>query len=172
MPSLAVRIGGLTKEALLVKLREAEIQMNAYATAFIVDEQFIVSKRSYVVDIEVLSLAGLGLARGGNYSQVLAAAGAAGLQSCPAEVGPRLRLQLLAQLEGRAGDTRAERGAPRGSITVASKPLKDDDDFPKGLYLRRLDGSLWLRGYRSWSGHIWSPDDVFAFAHKAEEEGA
>ncbi|WP_310383971.1 hypothetical protein [Roseateles sp.] len=164
-----MRIGGLTKEALLVKLGEAAVQMNVYATAFLFDERFVVSKTADALDIEICSLASLGLSAGGSFSQVLAAAQACGLHPCPAEVGPQLRLQLLEQLEDRAGDTRAERGAPLGSITVASKPLKDDVGFPQGLYLRRLDGRLWLRGYRSWPGHIWRPDDVFAFAHKAVE---
>lgn len=166
MPSSSVvRLGGLTKEALLVKLREAAVQMNVYATAFLFDERFVVSKTAYVLDVEICSLASLGLRDGGNFSQVLAAALACGLHPCPAEVGPQLRLQLLDQLEDRTGDDASERGAPRGSITVASTPLKEnDDDFPKGLYLRRLDGSLWLRGYRSWPGHIWRAADVFAFA--------
>ncbi|MCV2357473.1 hypothetical protein LNV08_00630 [Paucibacter sp. TC2R-5] len=167
MSQLAVRTGGLTKDALLTKLHEAQVQMNAYAMTFILDEGFIVSTSSYTVDLEILSLADLGLPAGAHYSEVLAVAAAAGLQPCPAELGPHMRLQLLEQLEDRTADTQAERGAPRGSITVASMPLKEDDDFPKGLYLRRLDGCLWLRGYRSWSGHIWRPEDVFAFAHRA-----
>lgn len=164
MPSLNVFIGSLTTEELLVRLREAEVQLNAYATAFISDARFEASRKPRLIDIEILSLAELGLIEGGTYAQVLVSARAAGLHPCPPEVGPQLRLQLLDQLEDQAGDTRAERGAPRGSITVASNPLTEDDEFPKGLYLQRIDGSLWLRGYRSWSGHIWSPDDAFAFA--------
>ena len=27
----------------------------------------------------------------------------------------------------------------------------------------RIEGDLWLRGYQSWPGHNWSPQDVFVF---------
>jgi len=47
---------------------------------------------------------------------------------------------------------------------VASAPLAQDDETPKGFYLRRIEGVLWLRGYRSWPGHIWSPQDMFVFS--------
>ncbi|MDA0708693.1 MAG: helicase, partial [bacterium] len=47
---------------------------------------------------------------------------------------------------------------------IASQILTEDDDFPKGFYLRRIKGVLWLRGYRSWPGHVWEPDDHFVFS--------
>jgi hypothetical protein len=45
-----------------------------------------------------------------------------------------------------------------------SAALVEDDEFPKGFYLRRIDGVLWLRGYRSGPAHVWSPDDRLVFA--------
>jgi hypothetical protein len=54
--------------------------------------------------------------------------------------------------------------APAGSITIASSPLDDRDETPKGFYLRRVDGTLWLRGYRSSPAHVWDPEDVFVFS--------
>jgi hypothetical protein len=70
---------------------------------------------------------------------------------------------FLDQREGAAVST-AREGAPPGAITVASSPLDDSDETPKGFYLRRADGVLWLRRYWSSSGHIWSPEDVLVFA--------
>jgi hypothetical protein len=32
--------------------------------------------------------------------------------------------------------------------------------------LRRIEGDLWLRGYQSWPGHHWSPQDVFVFVRR------
>ena len=43
-------------------------------------------------------------------------------------------------------------------------PLDDTDETPKGFYLRRIDGVPWLRGYWSWPGHLWSPEDRRLFA--------
>ena len=41
--------------------------------------------------------------------------------------------------------------------------LSDDDEVPKGFYLRRIEGVLWLRGYRAGAEHVWSPDDRLLF---------
>ena len=53
--------------------------------------------------------------------------------------------------------------APEGSLTVASEILSDDDEYPKGFYLRVVDDAAWLRGYRCDDEHIWSSDDRFLF---------
>jgi hypothetical protein len=83
---------------------------------------------------------------------------------CPLELGPHLRLQFTDQPEGSLGQPVSQNCAPPGSLTVASAPLAQDDETPKGFYLRRIEGVLWLRGYRSWPGHIWSPQDMFVFS--------
>lgn len=45
----------------------------------------------------------------------------------------------------------------------ASEAPSRDDEYPKGFYLRVVDGRAWLRGYRCDDGHSWSPDDRFIF---------
>jgi hypothetical protein len=49
---------------------------------------------------------------------------------------------------------------------LGSAPLDDQDATVRGFYLRRIGEALWLRGYWSSAGHIWSPDDVFVFARR------
>jgi hypothetical protein len=73
-------------------------------------------------------------------------------------------MQFLDQPEGVDALPLTGRRAPRGSITVASLPLDDSDETPKGFYLRCMDGVLWLRGYWSSPGHMWSPEDVLVFS--------
>jgi hypothetical protein len=41
--------------------------------------------------------------------------------------------------------------------------LAQDESIPKGFYLRRIEGILWLRGYRSGPEHLYSPEDRFVF---------
>ena len=93
-------------------------------------------------------------------------------QSHEIEVGGVAKDILLKRLREAGvdtGDQATGKGcAPPGSITVASAPLDDRDDTPKGFYLRRIESTLWLRGYRSWSGHRWSCEDVFAFVRSSE----
>ncbi len=86
-----------------------------------------------------------------------------GLELCPLELGPHLRLAYLNQPEGALGNPVQQHQAPFGSITIASEVLTEDHDFPKGFYLRRINGVLWLRGYRADHLHVWNPDDHFIF---------
>jgi hypothetical protein len=48
-------------------------------------------------------------------------------------------------------------------VKVASAPLSDDATFPKGFYLRVVDGTQWLRGFRCDDEYRFAPDDTFAF---------
>lgn len=81
---------------------------------------------------------------------------------CPNITGPYLRLAMAGQ-KSSPDSVMSNGSAPSGSITVASASFDDDDVLPKGFYLRAVNGALWLRGYRATEGHIWSPDDCFAF---------
>jgi hypothetical protein len=106
----------------------------------------------------------LGFPDGATYQELVAAAERRGLSLCPLELGPHLRLQFPEQPEGFIGQPPSQNRAPPGSITVASVPLANDEETPHGFYLRRIEGALWLRGYRSWPGHIWNSHDVLVFS--------
>lgn len=88
---------------------------------------------------------------------------ATGLCLPPMELGPHLRLQYLDQPEGFRGQPTTQHRAPPGSITITSAPLSDDDEFPNGFYLRRIEDKLWLRGYQPGLDHIFDPDDRLVF---------
>jgi hypothetical protein len=158
-----IRIGGVGTSELLSRLESAGVELNEAAHALFADERFTTSAASTLIELIELSVAGLGLVSGAKFTEILEHAAATGLSLCPMEVGPHFRLQYTDQPEGYLGQPPSQHRAPPGSITVASAPLADDDETPKGFYLRRIEGVLWLRGYRSWPGHVWSPDDRFVF---------
>ncbi|WP_433583956.1 helicase [Paenibacillus amylolyticus] len=79
------------------------------------------------------------------------------------ELGPYLRMQYLDQPEICSTNISEGNKAPSGSITIESEALTEDNDFPKGFYLRRINDKLWLRGYLADHLHIWSPHDRFIF---------
>lgn len=159
-----VCIGGIRKDRLLEVLSSSGIRLNALAFQLFHDPRFAVSPIRGRISIECVSVSGLGLSEGGTYDQVVAAAMKRGLVQCPLELGPQLRLAFTGQPEAGSGEPLTRNKAPRGSLTVASAPLDSDESTPKGFYLRRIEGTLWLRGYRSWPGHVWSADDEFVFA--------
>jgi hypothetical protein len=158
-----VRLGGVSREELLSRLQAADILLNEAALTLFADTRFLTSAESSMVDTVELSVASLGFPEGATFAKLVERAAANGLQLCPLELGPHLRLQFTDQPEGAVGQPVTQNCAPPGSVTVASEPLAADDETPKGFYLRRIGGKLCLRGYRSWPGHHWSPQDVIAF---------
>ena len=158
-----VRVGGMSKRELLAELQSNGIQLNEYARILFAHSEFTTSPViSKIATIE-LAVANLGYARGATIARIHERATELGLTLCPLELGPHLRLQLLDQPEGHLGHPPSRHRAPPGSITVASRQLTNDHDTPKGFYLRRIDGVLWLRGYRSAPDDIWSPEDRLVF---------
>jgi hypothetical protein len=158
-----VSVGGLTKSELIEELQRNAVSMNESAEKLFASEHFTLSGARYDVTTVELTVGDLGFPQGATIAEIYASAAALGLGLCPLELGPHLRLQYLDQPEGYWGQPLRQHQAPSGSITVASEPLTDDDNVPKGFYLRRIKGELWLRGYRSGPEHVWEPDDHFVF---------
>jgi hypothetical protein len=166
----SVRVGGMDKPELLQALRDHKVRLNPAAEALFDDRRFLPVSQTKVIEIAFRSVADLGFAEGATYEQLTARAIEFGLVESPLEMGPHLRLQFLNQPEGSPGAATTQHRAPSGSITVASAPLDDSDQTPKGFYLRCIDGVLWLRGYWSWPGHMWSPEDVLVFSRDGSSD--
>ncbi len=152
--------GGYTKDELLAQLQAASIMLNENARILFSSELFrTAASRESALIIEI-SVVDLGFPEGAPFPEILDRAEELGLSSCPMELGPYFRLHYLDQIEH--AETRRNT-APAGSITIMSQPLSDSNDFPKGFYLRKIEGTLWLRGYTCDMEHIWEPGDRLAF---------
>jgi len=158
-----VSIGGLSKTELIERLATAGIEMNSIALAMLEDDSFRMQEQPATFEVELRTLNELGLPDGGTLAQAIDAATALGFGLCPRELGPYLRLAYMDQEEGSVGYEATRHQAPPGSITVVDQRPKEDESEYQGLYLRRIEGKLWLRGYRSWSGHLWQPQDTLVF---------
>lgn len=162
-----MRVGGIAKSSLLQSLRERGVQLNQAAEDLFADDRFATAAEGRDVEIAARTVAELGFPDGATYDRLVASAAAAGLVECPLELGPHLRLQFVDQADGADGLPMSRGRAPTGSITIASSPLDDRDETPKGFYLRRVGDVLWLRGYWSGPDHVWSPGDVLVFGRGA-----
>lgn len=160
-----VEVGGLTKSQLINKMQQQNIRMNGLGKILFAADSFTTSSHPYVVKTVELSVQDIGLPEGGALTEIYRKANQLGLELCPLEVGPFLRLDYLNQPEGFL-DNQRQNQAPNGSLTIASKILTKDDNFPKGFYLRRIDDELWLRGYICDDQHVWNSDDRFIFIWK------
>jgi len=160
----AVQIGGVAKAVLLQRLAAAQVQINPAGQQLFADGRFRTAAQPERILVQQISVAGLGLAGGGQMAEILDAAAQRGLKPCPLELAAHLRLLLRDQDEGALGFAPTRYRAPPGAITVVSAPLCEDDELPKGFYLRRIEGTLWLRGYWSWAGHVRQPEEQLVFA--------
>ena len=159
----SVRIGGMTRSALLAELQRNGVQLNDIARALLAHPEFATSEVALVLETTDVSIGELGHTQGATMAQVFASAAAHRLSLCPLELAPHLRLQFMDQPEGCSGHPRSAHRAPPGALTVASRPLASEKGDALGFYLRRIRGGLWLRGYRAPAEHLWSADDRLVF---------
>lgn len=159
-----VRLRGWSKELLLTQLLGRGVQLNAAGRTLFADERFTTSNCTSVWKTIETSVASLGFPGGATFSQFCQKAAEHGLELCPLELGPYLRIDFLDQDEGELGQPQSLHAAPPGSLTVVSQPLTTVDETPKGFYLRKIKGVLWLRGYFSTAEHVWNPQDRLIFA--------
>lgn len=145
-----ITIGGTNKEELLARLESAGVQFNAYAKTLFADPQFIVSEKAEIVHLVKANLTVLGFDKPMYYKDIITKAEALGLKQCPLNLAAFLRLEFMEQTEG-------------PYITVASVKTKNDEEYPNGLYVRRLDDILWLRGYRATFDVEWPVEHEFVF---------
>lgn len=164
--SRTVEVGGLSKGDLIEKFHQSSIMMNEYGKRLFASDRFTTSETKYSLETVELTVGNLGFLEGATTNQIYKRASELGLNLCPVELGPHLRLAYHDQPEGGLGNPLQKQQAPSGSITIASEILSEEDDFPKGFYLRRINGVLWLRGYFADHLHVWNADDHFIFSKK------
>lgn len=160
---LTIEYGGISKESLLKKLKESDILLNEYAEIIFSSENFHTSSQKQSILITEITLRELGFSKGMTIPEIKNVLGQFGLCECPLEAAPYLRLKLIDQEEIKVLHPEKNKN-PTGSLTIFSKILSEDINFPKGFYLRKINGQLWLRGYRCSLDYVWSPDDRFLFA--------
>ena len=163
----AVQVGGVSKKQLLAQLTKAGVELDEAARILFASDRFTTSATRQALAAVEATVRQLGFPNGATTQEVCDKAVELGLCLPPTELGPHMRLQCLDQPEGYWGFPVTEHRAPPGSLTVISAPLSEDHEFPKGFYLRRINGTLWLRGYWSGAEHRYDPEDRLVFCQTA-----
>ncbi|GAA1107905.1 hypothetical protein [Arthrobacter flavus] len=165
---LLVQVDGRPRTQLVMTLRDAGVQLNTYAETLLAHSTFD-DPPGQTLRIVERTVEQLGLEQGAVLSQVFAAARKQGLELCPLTVGPYLRLALTDQAN--APDLVLSAGrSPAGAIHIGSEPVSEDVKYPKGFYLRVVDGQAWLRGYCCDDTYVWTPEQRFVFLLPESEE--
>lgn len=143
-----IEIGGLTKAQLLENLIVAGVQFNQYAEVLFDHPQFSPNLKSEKVKLVKVKLSDLNLDNPSSFQEMVNRATASGLKLCPLYLGAFLRLKFLDQ--------------PAGPyLTIASARVGNDENYPSGFYIRNIENTLWLRGYRADDHCEWPTDNEF-----------
>ena len=156
---MEVEIGGKTKEELLKELKDKKININDYAKDMLQSKDFTILKKAE--DALLVRLKISDLFSDNKYhttDEIYQKAQQLGLELCPAEVGPQLRLNYQEQ--------------PLNEwVYIGMKQIADRGGSPGVFELTRGGGGLWLR--RGWAApdYGWAPGDGVVFRlRKVSEE--
>ncbi|WP_104041443.1 hypothetical protein [Vibrio hyugaensis] len=155
---MKVEIGNHTNAELLQELKKQRIQLNPFALQLFEDQMIQTTQCSQTLSVSVTTPSELGAPFGATLAELLAHAALKGLEPCPLAVAPYLLLHGISLTKDEY-------------ITLASLSLAQEEAYPRGLYLRRRDDGVWLRGYRCDDAFIFPPSMKFVFIDaKAKEE--
>ena len=115
---------------------------------------FKVSKTEQEVELIEVSVRELGFKENTCYEDIRKRASEFGLDLCPAEVGPQLRLQYKDQSKGI-------------EVVVAMNAITSSDGDPRTFSVSRNNvGDQYLDAIYSYDDIIWSIDDLFVFMRR------
>lgn len=143
-------------------LKEHGIFINRYAEAFFAHPRFSIGP-SREATVAIASLREIGLENGAALRDIFTHISKTDLKACDVSTGLFLRLAWTDQPLSRNSALTGTHGSPDRAVTVLSEIMERDDAFPKGLYLRNVDGNLWLRGYICDDAYRFPGDALFAF---------
>jgi len=147
---MQVEIGGKTKQELAEEMKKQGIKTSSYAQDMLNNKDFNVLENQEKASLVRLKVSDLGFESGATTQEIYQRAEEFGLELCPAEVGPQLRLQYTNQ--------------PMGEwISIGMKQIAGRDGYPDVFDLRRNADGLWLYGDLAEPDGRWSSDGGFVF---------
>lgn len=144
------------------KLEMHNILVNRYAETFFAHPAFSTEKPEEMT-IAIVSLQEIGLENGATWDEIFHHIEKSDLKPCQPNAGLFLRIAWKDQPKSQNTILSGTHCSPDQAVVVFSEQMETDDRFPKGLYLRNVDGRLWLRGYVCDSDYRFSGNDLFAF---------
>lgn len=161
MLRISIKRVPMTAEQSMQMLKERGILTNRYAEKYISSLCFS-ARGPEEITVVIASLEESGLERGASLDELFRRIKGTQFRPCPPDTGFFLRLAWTDQPQSQNSILSGTHSSPDQAVTVLSEMLERDDTFPKGLYLRKVDGNLWLRGYVCDSDYRFPGDALFA----------
>lgn len=124
--------------------------ISGWANDILGKSAFTVATEATEIDLVKVTVAELGFKKGARRDQIYDRAKELGLEICPSEVGPQLRLQY--------------RDQPNGEwVLIGMEPILVSYGYLRVFVLGRHDSALWLSDRWSIPGHVWHPGHLWLF---------
>lgn len=162
-------IGRKTKEDIIQELyqrakldnSEEKIYFTGYAQSLMDNPEFTITEKLEQIDLVRLKVRDLGFLKGAAVQEIYAKAEELGLELCPPEVGPSLRLEY---------EKVFKREEPRGIwLNIGMKQINDSDDDPNTFSINRSFGKRWLGSNRAEYSGRWGSKAEFIFCTRKLE---
>lgn len=131
-------------------LKQGGFRIGDWANDLLGRPAFKASKTEMKVDLVVVSVAELGFPNGATRKDIYKRALELGLELCPAEVGPQLRLQY--------GDQPMNEW-----FFIGMEPIAGSGGGPEVFRVGRGGGGAWLGSYYGGPDGLWPGDDRWVF---------
>jgi hypothetical protein len=146
-----LEIGGKDFNQLERELSESGMNVSQWAESMIRSRDFTTLSESQNLSTVRLKVSDLGFTGYPKTDQIYAKAKELGLELCPAEAGPHLRLKYKDQ--------------PMNEwLYIGMKPITDSNGSPDVFELGRPGGGLWLDNRWAGPGRTWDPKYEFVFS--------
>ena len=148
---MEAEIGGKNKKELVKEMEENKVWISDYVKQMMDNPDFTTSKKQEHLNLVRISVKDLGFPNGATTDEIYEKAKKLGLELCPAEVGPQLRLQQLDQSNG-------------DWFYVGMKQISDSGGYPVVFVVSRFDGGrLKLGASLAESSSGWDDSRGFVF---------
>lgn len=146
-----VEIGGKTARQLETELIQRGVNISEYAKDMLYSPNFTTLAQPQSLDTVRLKVQDLGLSGYPTTDQIYQKAQELGLELCPAEVGPHLRLKDSNQ-------------SMNEWYWIAMKQIPDSSGRPSVFGLKRDADGLWLNNSWAFPDDWWGPEDGLVFS--------
>ena len=131
-------------------IKDCGMEISDWANDILGKPAFNVATEETEVDLVVISVAELGFKKGAKLKDIYARAKELGLELCPNEVGPQLRLQYADQ--------------PKGEwLVIGMEPIAGSDGTLTLFRVEHVGDVLWLRSDYGYPGRVWLGSVRFVF---------
>ncbi len=151
--TITLGTGFKTADDFRLAIKEAGYRIGDWANDILGKSAFSVATKETKLDLVNVSVAELGFAGSATRKEIYDKAIELGLELCPNEVGPQLRLQYKDQ--------------PKGEwLVIAMEPITVSVGVLKVFYVGLGDGEVWLNGNYGHPDNRWKTDLRFVFVRR------